>query len=86
MITQKVDESLALQAKDLVMQASDIVITAHVSPDGDAVGSALAMCHYLKSIGKKATVVLPNAFPAFFKWMPGAREIIIFKDYYLARL
>lgn len=80
MITQKVDESLALQAKDLVMQASDIVITAHVSPDGDAVGSALAMCHYLKSIGKKATVVLPNAFPAFFKWMPGAREIIIFKD------
>lgn len=80
MITNKVDERLALQAKDLVMQANNIVITAHVSPDGDAVGSTLAMCNYLKSLGKKATVVLPNAFPAFFKWMPGAKDIIIYKD------
>ncbi len=80
MITQKVDKVLALQAKDLIMKANDIVITAHVSPDGDAVGSTLAMCHYLSAMGKKATVVLPNAFPAFFKWMPGAREIVVFKD------
>lgn len=80
MITSKVDESLIVKAKELVQEANDIVITAHVSPDGDAVGSTLAMCHYLRSMGKKATVVLPNAFPAFFKWMPGAREVIIFKD------
>lgn len=80
MITQKVDEGLISKAKALVDGATNIVITAHVSPDGDAVGSTLAMCHYLKSLGKNATVVLPTAFPAFFKWLEGAREVIIFKD------
>lgn len=80
MISQKIDADLALKAKELVLASNNIVVTAHVSPDGDAVGSTLAMYHYLTSIGKKVTVVLPNAFPAFFKWMPAARDILIYKD------
>lgn len=80
MITQKVDAELISKAKVLVDEANNIVITAHVSPDGDAVGSTLAMYHYLKSIGKNATIVLPTAFPAFLKWLDGARDVLIYKD------
>lgn len=80
MISQKVDESLMQQAEQLVRSARNIVITAHVSPDGDALGSTLALAHFLADMGKNVSVVLPTAFPAFFKWMPGARNVIIFKD------
>lgn len=39
----------------------NFVITAHMSPDGDALGSALSMMHYLRAKGKKATIVLNDA-------------------------
>ena len=40
-------------------------------------GSALAMWHYCQ---KRATVIVPNAFPAFLGWMPGAEEIRIYEQ------
>lgn len=55
-----------------------IVITAHKNPDGDAVGSTLGLFHYLKSEGKNVCVVLPDSFPDFLAWMPGADEIILY--------
>ena len=58
MITQKVDKVLALQAKDLIMKANDIVITAHVSPDGDAVGSCLGMYFALEQLRKNVDIVI----------------------------
>ena len=39
-------------------EAENILITAHIHPDGDAVGSCLALYHVLKQMGKKARVVL----------------------------
>ena len=54
------------------------VVLAHKNPDGDAVGSTLALCHYLRSIGKDAVVVLPNAFPVFLSWMPGADDVLLY--------
>ena len=54
------------------------VLCAHVSPDGDAVGSTLGFYHYLKGMGKDVRVVLPNIFPDFLNWMPGADEIVLF--------
>lgn len=55
------------------------VVLAHKNPDGDAVGSTLALCHYLRSIGKEAVVVLPNLFPQFLAWMPGAGDVLLFE-------
>lgn len=55
------------------------VIIGHVSPDGDAVGSTLALCHYLRSKGKNAMVVMPNAFPDFLKWLPGSEEVVLYR-------
>ncbi|MBC8124935.1 MAG: bifunctional oligoribonuclease/PAP phosphatase NrnA [Candidatus Kapabacteria bacterium] len=56
------------------------VITAHINPDGDAVGSSLGLWHLLRAIGCNATVVLPNAAPSNLMWMEGAENIVVFGD------
>ena len=81
MITKIIDENLIQQAKSKILEAENIVITAHISPDGDAIGSSLAMLAFFTSIGKKASVVVPNGFPVFLKWLPGAKSIFVFKDH-----
>ena len=64
--------------KEIVGRCKNFVVTAHKNPDGDAMGSTLALCHYLRSIGKEANVVLPNAFPAFLSWLPLADEVLVY--------
>ena len=58
--------------------ADNYVIIAHKSPDGDAVGSALALCLYLQSKGKNVKVALPDTPPDFLMWMPGTNDIITY--------
>ena len=66
--------------QEQIINARNIVITSHTSPDGDAVGSSLAMWHYLNNNGKQAQVILPNAFPDFLKWMRDSDDILLFED------
>lgn len=54
-----------------------IVITCHVSPDGDAIGSSLALQRVLKNMGKDAVVVVPDTPPRTLSFLPGVRNIII---------
>jgi len=65
---------------DAVRDAQDIIITTHLSPDGDALGASLALFHFLKRQGKNPRVMVPNSFPYFLKWMEGANEIDVY-DY-----
>jgi len=69
----------AKNLKERIAQSENIVIFGHVNPDGDAIGSSLGLYHYLKNKGKKPKVVMPNDFPVFLKWIPGAKEIIDFE-------
>ncbi len=62
----------------LIDEAQKVVICAHVGPDGDAVGSSLVIKQWLVRRGKQVEIILPNAFPDFLSWMPGAEEIKIF--------
>lgn len=62
--------------KELLHNAQHIVIFTHMAPDGDAMGSALALYNRLNG---NAEVIVPNAFPAFFNWMPGADRIHIYE-------
>lgn len=55
-----------------------ILLLGHTHPDGDTVGSGLALRLYLQMKGKKAYFILPNPFPNFLAWLPGSDEIIIF--------
>ena len=62
-------------------EADRFVVVAHVSPDGDAIGSALGLQHYLESQEKTVNVIVPNAFPDFLRWMSGAKDIIRYDKY-----
>lgn len=64
--------------KTIIAEGSMFVLTCHAGPDGDALGSTLGMAHYLTALGKEATVIVPDAFPDFLAWMPGAQEIVRF--------
>lgn len=70
--------TLAQQAKDLIASPKRILIVGHKNPDGDAVGSCLGLGLYLQHRGHDVSVIMPNGFPDFLKWMPGASEILLF--------
>lgn len=66
------------QLQDILKPGTSIVITTHKNPDGDAMGSSLALANYLNKIGMEAQVVIPNDSPAFLKWMAGFSDCIDF--------
>ncbi|MBW7870387.1 MAG: bifunctional oligoribonuclease/PAP phosphatase NrnA [Flavobacteriia bacterium] len=65
------------ELKNLLSKPKQIVILSHRNPDGDAIGSSLAMNHYLTRLGHKCDMIVPNEFPKFLKWMDGAKDIQI---------
>ena len=65
--------------KALLSKARSIVIVTHWSPDGDAIGSSLALYHYLLKLKKSVKVIVPNAYPEFLNWMPGTKQILHFQ-------
>lgn len=65
--------------KLLLNKKSRIVVTSHNNPDGDAVGSILAMYHYLNKIGNTVNMIVPNAFPEYYDWLPDSNKIIIYE-------
>ena len=69
-----------LQWKEALKKAQSILITAHTSPDGDAIGSSLGLSHALKAMGKQCAVVLPNRGAKFLDWMPGIDSIIYYEE------
>jgi phosphoesterase RecJ-like protein len=64
------------QLNQLISNAQNILITCHKSPDGDAIGSSLGWADYLRSLGKDATVIVPDQYPDFLKWMPNTEKIV----------
>lgn len=94
MISNSISSDLISGAERLIAEARHVVILTHMSPDGDAMGSSLGMYHYLRqryavqygvlsADGKDAAwsvdVIVPNVFPAFLAWMPGAENDIIYE-------
>lgn len=63
--------------KDLLSTPKKIAILSHRNPDGDAIGSSLAMKKYLTKLNHSCEVIVPNEFPKFLKWMDGAKDILI---------
>lgn len=57
-----------------------IVITMHQKPDPDAMGSALALFHFLNKLGYQAVVVSPTNWADFLKWMPGVEKVLDFES------
>jgi len=82
MLNKLIENDKIQKLKVYIHKGAKFVILTHEMPDGDAIGSSLGLCHYLMSFDKKSIkVVVPNAFPDFLKWMPGAGDIIIAEQY-----
>ena len=62
--------------KALIKKSNNIVIVTHWSPDGDAMGSSLGLYNYLIKVKKKVTVIVPNEYPEFLKWLPGDNKVL----------
>jgi phosphoesterase RecJ-like protein len=62
-----------------LIQPKKIVITTHQKPDGDAMGSALAVYHFLKILGHEAVIVSPTNWADFLNWMPGCDKVVDFE-------
>lgn len=62
----------------LLPSSGKILLICHINPDGDAVGSQLALYQYFKSKGYEVDMLSPNNLQEFLKWMGGAENIYIF--------
>ena len=64
-----------------ISRADRIAIITHQNPDGDALGSSLAMRHFLLSLGKtNVTNIVPTSFPDFLAWLPGVESVIQYEQ------
>lgn len=65
--------------ESLLKKPKHIVILPHRNPDGDALGSTLALYHFLKQKGHNPVVISPNEFPPNLAFLPGSEHIYIFE-------
>lgn len=59
----------------LIQESKSILVLTHKSPDGDAIGSSLAMYHYLKSINKDVDMVILD-IPRVFQFLPSIDKAV----------
>ena len=74
----KKEEIFAIQ--NLLATPKKIAIIPHRSPDGDAMGSTLALYHFLLKLNHNPVVISPNDFPNFLAWLPGAETVLIYEN------
>ncbi len=67
------------KVKDVLSAPQKIVITTHHRPDGDAMGSSLALYNYLRLKGNDVTVITPSEYPEFLEWLPGNDKVIVYE-------
>lgn len=63
------------EAAEKMMAAQKLLLTAHVNPDGDAIGSTLALAAFLRGRGKRADVWIDDKLPKNLSFLPGYESI-----------
>ncbi len=66
------------QLKELIRPGAKVAISTHKGPDGDAIGSSVALSKYLENKGCYCSILVPDDFPDFLKWVPHADKIMIY--------
>lgn len=64
------------RASAAVRAADSILIVTHISPDGDAIGSALGLANALRQQGKAVTVANDDGVPDYLQFLPGADTVV----------
>lgn len=68
------------EIKQLLSSPRKVVIVPHKNPDGDAMGSSLGLMHYLLKLDHDVTVIAPNDYPDFLKWLPGDSSVLKYES------
>lgn len=69
------------KTQELLSSPKSIVIVPHKNPDGDAIGSTLALHKYLTKKGHQSIVISPNEYPHFLQWMPGQENVLMYNAF-----
>ena len=65
-----------IKTNKLLSHSKNIIITSHKNPDGDAIGSSLALLQFLEKLNLNAKIIVPNDYPEFLKWLPKQETIL----------
>jgi bifunctional oligoribonuclease and PAP phosphatase NrnA len=74
----KIDDFRSIQ--QLLQHHSNLLITTHTNPDGDAIGSSLALFGYFKNKGYRVSVMIPDPDPKFLQWMPFHENLLVYNQ------
>ena len=66
--------SKAKEISEFIKSHDNFLITSHVFPDGDNLGSVLAVREVLDTLGKKHSCYIHNSLPKMYKWLPGSDD------------
>ncbi|MDR2127182.1 MAG: DHH family phosphoesterase [Prevotellaceae bacterium] len=61
-----------------LQSAKNVTIIIHTNPDGDAIGSSVALSYILEQLHIKSNVIVSNDFPEFLRWIEGSDKIIVY--------
>ena len=81
MLSRLVDENNIKELRRLLETCENVVITCHIAPDGDAMGSSLGFANVLNAIGKTVKVITPDMPPRNLMFLPGAKDIVVYTKY-----
>ena len=74
------NENDILKLNELLLNSKRVAIIPHRTPDGDAMGSTLALYHFLKKLNHNPVVIAPNDFPNFLGWLPSSNTVLIYEN------
>ncbi|MBU1083489.1 MAG: bifunctional oligoribonuclease/PAP phosphatase NrnA [Candidatus Omnitrophota bacterium] len=69
------DRENIIKIAELFNSKDNFLLTAHVNPEGDSIGSQLAVYHMLKKLGKSVIVLNQDPVPENLKFLPGAEAV-----------
>lgn len=76
---ENISQEFNQAAMSVIKPAENIIILSHKNPDGDAVGSGLALFHFFKELGKNVHFIVPNQLPVYLNWMPGYEAVFVYE-------
>lgn len=78
----KTDRYQPQEVLSAVLSAGSVLLFCHVSPDGDTLGTALALRERLLRMGKQVQVMLDGFVPGYLAFLPGADDVLSPTDAY----
>lgn len=73
------DKQTKTKIRKIIEKRNPAVIISHLNPDGDALGSGIALALYLRKQGVPVSVIMPNKVPEFLQWLPGYETVVTYQ-------